>query len=64
MAQMLGVRRATVSEAARALQERGLIKYSRGTLEITDRDGLIETACSCYRIVRDHYDKLLGTPRG
>ncbi|HKT58800.1 MAG TPA: Crp/Fnr family transcriptional regulator [Gemmatimonadales bacterium] len=64
MAQMLGVRRATVSEAASSLQDRGLVKYSRGTLEICDRPGLIEAACSCYRIVRDQFDKLLGMPRG
>jgi CRP-like cAMP-binding protein len=64
MAQMLGVRRATVSEAAAALQERGLVKYSRGTIEIRDRTALTEAACTCYRIVRDQYDKLLGVPRG
>ena len=64
MAQMLGVRRATVSEAAGALQDRGLVKYSRGTIEIRDRPALTEAACGCYRIVRDQYDKLLGIPRG
>jgi CRP-like cAMP-binding protein len=64
MAQMLGVRRATVSEAASALQERGLVQYSRGTIEITDRPGLTRTACSCYRIVRDEFSRLLDMPRG
>lgn len=64
MAQMLGVRRATVSEAAQLLQERGLIRYSRGTIEILDRAGLTDAACPCYRIVRDEYDKLLGVPSG
>jgi CRP-like cAMP-binding protein len=62
MAQMLGVRRATVGEAAQELQERGLIRYSRGTVEIVDRGGLENVACVCYRIVRDEYDKLMGTP--
>lgn len=64
MGQMLGVRRATVSEAARALQKRKLLRYSRGVIEILDRPALIAAACSCYRIVRDEYEKLLGTPVG
>ena len=64
MAQMLGVRRATVSEAAQALQERGLIRYSRGTIEILDRTALTNAACPCYGIVRDEFDKLLGMATG
>jgi CRP-like cAMP-binding protein len=64
LGQMLGVRRATVGEAAQGLQERGLIRYSRGTMEIVDRDEVETVACICYRIVRDEYDKLLGAPAG
>ena len=64
MAQMLGVRRATVSQAASALQDSGLIRYSRGMIDIVDRRGLIQAACNCYRIVRDEYAKLLDVPRG
>jgi CRP-like cAMP-binding protein len=60
LGQMLGVRRATVNEAAQALQERDLIQYSRGVLRIVDREGLVAAACPCYRIVRDEFDKLLG----
>ena len=47
-----------------ALQERGLIRYSRGVIEILDRTGLTDVACPCYRIVRDEFDKLLGVPAG
>lgn len=64
MAQMLGGRRATVSEAASALQERGLIRYTRGIVEISDALALTQAACSCYRIVRDEFERLLGTSAG
>ncbi len=60
LAMMLGVRRASVSEAAEALKEAGLISYSRGKIRIVDRAGLEATACECYRAVRDRHDLLLG----
>lgn len=55
LAQMLGARRPTVSQTARRLQDRGLIRYSRGVVHLLDRDGLQELACSCYNIVRREF---------
>jgi CRP-like cAMP-binding protein len=52
MAQMLGVRRTTVSVTASTLEERGLLKYARGKVQIVDRPGLEQLACGCYRIVK------------
>jgi CRP-like cAMP-binding protein len=52
LAQMLGVRRTTVTIVARALQSAGLIEYRRGKIVIVDRPGLEEAACECYRIIR------------
>jgi CRP-like cAMP-binding protein len=60
LAQMLGVRRATVSEAMAALQEAGLITYARGIVRIVDRPGLEAASCACYRIIRDEYRRLIG----
>jgi CRP-like cAMP-binding protein len=58
LAQMLGVRRPTVSEIAGKLQADGLISYSRGTITITDRTRLTDTACDCYRIIKAEFDAL------
>lgn len=60
LAQMLGVRRATVSEVAAGLQREGLIQYARGRIHITDRAALEDRACECYRIIRQEYKRLLG----
>jgi CRP-like cAMP-binding protein len=61
LAQMLGVRRPSVSVVANLLQRAGLIRYSRGIMTITDPAGLEAATCSCYRVIRDEYDRLLGT---
>ena len=62
LAQMLGVRRASVSVVAAILQKAGLICYSRGKIMIRDRIGLESASCECYRIVKDEFDRLLKTP--
>lgn len=58
LAQMLGVRRPTVSQVAGRLQEAGLVRYVRGDMRILDRDGLEQTACNCYGIVRAEFDAM------
>ncbi|RAS64754.1 Crp-like helix-turn-helix protein [Lentzea atacamensis] len=56
LAQMLAVRRSSVSEVAGALAEDGCIRYSRGSITVRDRDRLETNACSCYRVIRDATD--------
>ena len=52
LAQMLAVRRTSVSEVARSLAEGGCITYTRGTITLTDRPGLQAHACDCYELIR------------
>jgi hypothetical protein len=59
LSQMLGVRRATVTEAAGQLQARGLIEYTRGRMTIVDRPGLEAAACACYGIIRAEFARML-----
>lgn len=61
LAQMLGVRRTTVTLLAQAMQRRGLIRYSRGLIEILDRESLQGCACECYRVTRlDRLPRAVG----
>jgi CRP-like cAMP-binding protein len=60
LANMLAVRRATVNEVAKQLQNEGLIDYSRGKIEVTDRIGLEKRACECYRTLAEQRKRLLG----
>jgi CRP-like cAMP-binding protein len=60
LAQMLGVRRPTVSEIARRLQAAGMIAYRRGVLTILDRPALQVATCGCYQIIRAEFDAMTG----
>jgi CRP-like cAMP-binding protein len=58
LGQMLGVRRTSVTLTARLLQSAGMIRYSRGLVQIVDRRALEEAACECYAVVRHNIDKI------
>lgn len=62
IANMLGVRREGVSEAAGNLHKAGLITYHRGHITVLDRPGLEARACECYAVVRAECDRLLPSP--
>lgn len=62
IANMLGVRREGMTEAALKLQKLGLIDYARGHITVTDRPGLEKRSCECYAVVKHEYDRLLGRP--
>lgn len=59
IASRLGVRREGVTEAAGRLQDLGLIRYSRGRIQIVERTRLERHSCECYGIVRGEYERLL-----
>ena len=59
IADMLGVRREGVTEAAGDLQQAGLIRYSRGHIQVLDRRSLEQRTCECYAVVKKEYDRLL-----
>jgi CRP-like cAMP-binding protein len=59
IANMLGVRREGVTEAALKLQQAGLIRYARGRITVLDRAGLEKRTCECYAVVKREYDRLL-----
>jgi CRP-like cAMP-binding protein len=64
IANMLGVRREGVTEAAGNLQRAGLIRYSRGRIEVLDRAGLEARTCECYAVVKQESDRLLPFSAG
>jgi biotin operon repressor len=60
LAEMLGVRRTSVTDVAHTLQAAGLIKDVRGKIQILDAEALQDAACECYETVKRHYARLLG----
>jgi CRP-like cAMP-binding protein len=60
LAQMLGVRRTSVSLVANTLQKAGLIRYRRGNIHILDQEQLEQSACECYETVKSHYERLMA----
>jgi CRP-like cAMP-binding protein len=59
LAQMLGVRRASVTGVAGFLQQAGFIRYRRGRVTVTDRPGLEGASCECYASLREVFDRLI-----
>jgi len=60
IADMLGVSRGGVTEAAGKLQASGIINYARGRITVLDREALEDAVCECYDVVRKEYDRLLS----
>ena len=58
VAEMLGVRRTSVSVVAHTSQQAGMINYARGRIKLTDIPALQETACECYEVVKLNYDAM------
>jgi CRP-like cAMP-binding protein len=59
VAQMLGVRRASVTETLGSLEKRGILQTGRGRISIVNRSGLEESACECYGVIRETVERLL-----
>jgi CRP-like cAMP-binding protein len=60
LAKLLGAQRTTVNAVERAFQEDGLIASRRGSVQVTDRDGLMERSCGCYDAVEKHFGNVIG----
>jgi CRP-like cAMP-binding protein len=60
LAEMLGVRRSTVSEVLEPFQKKGLIRYNRGKCTVLDREGLKAGSCECYRRINEQFARLFG----
>lgn len=63
IANLLGVRRESITEAAGKLQKEGLITYTRGLIKVPDRPQLEKKVCECYEVVKAEFDRLLPHPK-
>lgn len=63
IAQMLGVRREGIAEAAFKMQKAGLISYYRGHIKVLDREALERRTCECYSVVKREYERLIPAER-
>ena len=59
LAEMLGVRRQTVTVIAGTLQTEGILTYRRGVLRVINRDGLEAASCECYAVTESFYDRIM-----
>jgi len=59
LAEMLGVRRTSVTTVAHTLQEAGMLKYTRGRIELVNLDGLRDSACECYETTKEQYSQVM-----
>ena len=59
LAQMLGVRRASVTDVLRPLQKEGLIRHRRGLVSVLDRKRLARAACECHQLITSEFDRLI-----
>ena len=64
IANLLGVRRESISMAAEHLEDRGLIECSRGKITLLDRKGIVAAACECYWVVKEQYDRMVAQGLG
>jgi Mn-dependent DtxR family transcriptional regulator len=62
LAQMLGVRRASVNAVVGRMRDQGLIAYTRGVVTITNRHGLEAVSCECYAVINREFERVLGRP--
>jgi len=62
LAHMLGANRGSITLAAQSLKNAGLISYSRGTIQIKNREGLEKVCCECYAVVKERFDAFLRPP--